>query len=191
MIPDLPNLSVPPMPAPLKEPYDRDKTPLTDYARGGIALLDASKGLNVKNWTCEASENGVYISSAGVSPMRVEVLPGEIIWISMCFDQNMHYNLAYMLEGTGTFLYWYDATRNQYVTDSIGDVNTPILRMDDVRRFTEGDNDIILSYMKGTTLCVRVQRDRFGVEYELARNAGRRIVKCGMNKGLRFQWNCA
>lgn len=191
MIPDLPHLSNPTMPAAFKQPNNRDKSPLIDYARGGVALLDASHGLNVKNWVCEVSGKDVFISAPGVDHTRIEVLPGKIEWISMAFDQNMHYNLAYILENQGAFLYWYDATQNRYVTDSLGNIRTPILRMDDVRKYTDGDNDIILSYIRGRSLCVRVQRDRFGVEYVLANNAGSGLLQCGMNVGLRFQWSCA
>lgn len=171
-------------------PYRQEKSPLLDYARGGVALLDASQGMNVKNWTCEVQEDGVYISSTGVPLMKVETLVGEPSWISMCFDQNMHYNLAYLIEGQGAFWYWYDATQQRYVTISLGNVKTPIARFDDVRMKSAVYTDIVLSYIKGTSLCVRLQRDRYGVEYTLASNAGTRIIQCGMHRKLRFQWIC-
>ena len=190
MIPDLPNLSDPTISAEFLQPYNREKAALLDYARGGINLLDASKGLNVKNWTCELQDGEVYISAPGVASFLVETLIGEPEWISLAFDQNMHYNLAYILPGSGAFLYWYDAEVQGYVTESLGAVQTPIIRMDDVRQYTEGLNDIILSYIRGGSLCVRVQRDRFKIEYVLATNAGTRIIQCGMNRKLRCQWNC-
>ena len=190
MIPDLPNLSTPALQAEFKQPHNRGKSPLVDYARGGVALLDASKGLNVKNWICEANEDGVFISSQGASPTRIETLPGRIEWISMAFDQNMHYNLAYVIRGAGSFLYWYNAAKNQYVTEPLGDVKTPILRMDDVRDEAINDCSMVLSYIKSSILCVRIQNDRFGVEYELANAAGKSIWQCGMNVGMRFQWSC-
>jgi len=190
MIPDLPNLLSPPMAAEFVRPYNRQKAALVDYARGGVALLDASKGLNVKDWQCELQNGEVYISSSGVTPFRVETFVGKPDWISFAFDQNMHYNLAYTLPGGAGFLYWYDAEGQGYVTDSLGAVRTPIIRLDDVRDSAFGDSDIILSYIKGGALCVRVQRDRFKVEYMLASAAGNSIIQCGMNKSLRFQWYC-
>lgn len=190
MIPDLPNLSDPTMACPLKPPNNGAKAALTDYARGGIALLDASRGLNVKNWTCELQDGAVYISSPGNPMFLVETIMGEPNWISMAFDQNMHYNLAYTLpKGGGSFLYWYDAESNRYVTESLGDARTPIIRMDDVRDAAIRDRDIILSYIRQSSLCVRVQRERFKNEYVLATNAGRYIMQCGMNTCMRFQWN--
>lgn len=190
MIPDLPNLSDPAMPADFLRPYNREKAAFVDYARGGVALLDPSRGLNVKDWTCYLQEGGCFISASDVPIFKVETIDSRADWISMAFDQNMHYNLAYKVPNEGAYLYWYDAAQNRYVTDSLGNVFTPILRMDDVRHDATGSNDLVLSYIRGNSLCVRIQRDRFGLEYVLATNAGSRIVQCGMNRKMRFQWNC-
>lgn len=189
MIPDLPNLSNPTLAADFVRPYNRNKVPLVDYARGGVALLDASKGLDVKNWQCELQNGEVYISAAGVPSFLVETILGEPQWISFAFDQNMHYNLTYILADSGAFLYWYDIERGGYVTDSLGRIRTPILRMDDTRRDAFSECELVLSYIKGNALCVRVQRDRFKTEYTLATNSGTTISQCGMNRNFRFQWN--
>lgn len=190
MIPDIPNLSNPVMPDAFCIPYRQEKAPLVDYARGGVALLDASKGLNVKNWTCEANQDGVFISAPGVPLFKAETLPGEITWISLAFDHNMHYNLAYVLAGMGAFWYWYDAMQQRYVTDSLGSISTPVARMDDVRKYANMYNDIVLSYIRGSALCCRVQRDRYRIEYQLATNAGTTIRQCGMQENNRFAWVC-
>lgn len=190
--PDVPlALSDPTVEADFMQPYDKPKSALTDWARGGVALLDANSGLNVKNWFCEAQENGgVYLSSAGAQPFKIETLVGKPTWISFCFDQNMHYNIAYIVN-SHSFFYWYDANQQGYTTTDIGAVNTPFCRLDDVRRHPSFWNDIVLSYIRGAALCARLQRDRFSIEYVLAENAGSRIIQCGMNKKLRFQWHCA
>lgn len=190
MIPELPYLSDPTMVAPLKPPYNRLKLPLSDYARGGVALLDSSNGINVANWYIEVVDGVCLLSKEGESEVAIETLSEDVSWISLAFDQNMHYNLAYSI-GKESYLLWYDAERQSYNTDHIGQVSTPFVRMDDVRDFMEGTNDVILSYIKGGALCVRMQRDRYKVEYVLAANAGTIITKCGMNMGLRFQWNCS
>lgn len=190
MIPDLPNLSSPTMAADFRQPYNREKQPLSDHARGGAALLDASSGLNVKNWFAEVNGGVCFLSTEGVAPFAIESFPSEISWISLAFDQNMHYSLAYTI-GSQSYLYWYDAEAQKYVTDTLGAVASPFVRMDDVRDYVEGMNDIILSYIRGGALCVRMQRDRYKREYVLATRAGNRILQCGMNVKLRFQWNCA
>lgn len=172
-------------------PYNRVKTPLADYARGGVALLDASRGLNVKNWVCEVQNGGVFLSADNVQPFRIETIRGEPTWISFAFDQNMHYNLAYKLEDGEAYHYWYDVDSRQYITMALGKVNTPFLRLDDVRIYPSFHNDILLSYIKERTLYARLQRDRYAVEYKLAEDVGQRISRCGMNMRLRFQWECA
>ena len=153
-------------------------------------MLDASKGLNVKDWRCEVRDDGVFLSSASVPMFRIETIQGQPRWISFAFDQNMHYNLTYVLGNSSAFLYWYDAQLEQYITEALGDVKTPFLRMDDVIDLAFAERELVLSYMRGSSLCVRVQRDRFGVEYTLATGAGSSIQQCGMNKKRRFQWMC-
>ena len=189
MIPDLPNVSDPAMTAELLQPYNRVKVPLKDYARGGMALLDSSRGLNQKNWACEVQNGEVFLSADGVAATSVYDVDPDTSWISLAFDQNMHFNLAYVVGRVG-YLYWYDAASQRYVTTNLGSVVTPFIRLDDVRLYMEGYSDIILSYIVNEALCVRVQRDRFSVEYVLARNAGTKIEQCGMNRVNRFQWNC-
>lgn len=189
MIPDLPNLSSPVISDKFLSPYNRVKSPRIDYARGGVALLDPSRGLDVKNWVCELEEDGsCYLSSQGVSNYKIETFIDEPDWISITFDQNMHYNLTYTVPDSGGFLYWYDAEQNKYATKHLGNVTTPFLRMDDVRKDAYGQNDIILSYLKGKDLCVRIQRERFEQEYVLWHIEGTKIVQCGMNRKMRFQW---
>lgn len=191
MIPDLPNLSNPTIQADFISPHNIVKTPLLDFARGGVALLDASKGLNVKDWWCECRDSGIWVSAFGVPETKVDVIHEKPVWISFAFDQNMHYAVTYVLTGGEAYLYWFDAQRSIYVTDALGVVNRPILRMDDVRRYSEGTNDVILSYTRGGRLCVRIQRDRYRVEYVLAEGLRGYLLQCGMNKKLRFQWVCA
>lgn len=190
MLPDLPNLSDPTVQADFISPYNRVKLPQADYARGGVALLDASKGLNVKDWRCEVQDDGVFLSASGVPSFRIETIAGQPKWISFAFDQNMHYNLAYTLDNSSAFLYWYDADRARYVTDALGTVKTPFLRMDDIIDPAFAERELVLSYIRDGSLCVRVQHDRFGVEYMLATNAGSAISQCGMNRKRRFQWYC-
>lgn len=189
MIPDIPHLSNPTMYAEFMQPYNTTKVPLKDYARGGVALLDGTNGLNVKNWSCEVTDGEVFVTAEGTPKTSVYQLDPAVSWVSLAFDGNMHFNLAYIVDNE-SFLYWYDADSRMYITTSLGNVITPFIRMDDVRLYIETSRDIILSYIRNKALCVRMQRDRFGVEYVLANNAGSRLLQCGMNVGRRFQWKC-
>lgn len=189
MIPDLPRLSDPTISADFISPYNRVKTPLSDWARGGVALLDASKGLNVKDWFCEWQDGFVYLSAHGTQRFVAYEIQGEIEWISFAFDQNMHANFAYTMKGGGSYLYWYDTAATEYVTTNLGFVSTPFLRLDDSRDAAFGECSVILSYIEINALRCRVQNDRYGVEYTLAERAGSAIMQCGMNKKMRFQWH--
>ena len=188
-MPDVPNLSAPPMPADFLAPHNRTKAALVDYARGGVALLDSSQGLNVKTWTCEARGDGVFLSAPAVAEFRIETIPENPLWVSIAFDQNMHYHVAYILEELGAFFYYYDATGERYNVLELGEVITPIIRMDDVRKEALADCELILSYIRENKLCIRLQRDRFGVEYVIADGVGEAILQCGMNIMRRFQWD--
>lgn len=189
MIPDFPNLSVPPVAAQFIAPNHRTKAALVDYARGGVALLDASQGLNVKTWTCEARGDGVFLSAPAVAEFRIETIPENPLWVSLAFDQNMHYHVTYILEELGAFFYYYDAAGELYNVLALGDVKTPIIRMDDVIRPALGDCELVLSYIRENMLCVRLQRDRFAIEYVIAEGVGEAILQCGMNEKRRFQWD--
>lgn len=187
MIPDLPNLSDWTVYGRFVQPYNRLKMPLEDYARGGVQLNDSSQGLDVKNWRIELKNGVCKISAAGSPDFIVTNVPEQATWVSLGFDQNMHHNVAYIFNGTGYF-YWYDAASNSYVTSNFGNIRCPIVRMDDVRDISVSTNDLVLSYIKDGSLCVRIQRDRFGTEYVLARNVGNRLFQAGLNTQLRFQW---
>lgn len=187
MIPDLPNLATVTLPGRFKQPFRFKKEPFCDYARGGVELLDASQGLDVKDWRIDFEDGVATITSEGSPDFVVPDLPINLSWISFAFDQNMHYNVTYTVANK-SYLYWYDAVAQGYVTTELDDVKTPFLRMDDVRNGIEGTNDLILSYLKKGDLYIRLQSDRFGVEYLLEKHAGNKFLQCGMTEQLRFQW---
>lgn len=187
MIPDLPNLAEVPLPAPFIRPYGFLKEPLCDYARGGVALLDASKGLNIKDWRIDMEDGVCTITSEDSPDFIVPDIPIEANWISFAFDQNMHYNVAYSV-GNTSYLYWYDAVAQGYVTSELGEVKTPFLRMDDSRNHLEGLVDLIVSYLKKGGLYIRLQSERFAKEYPIDAHAGNKLLGCGPTLALRFQW---
>lgn len=108
-------------------------------------------------------------------------------WISLAFDQNMRYILAWQMPGGQVFLYWYDSAIEDYaLTSWFG--RTPRLTLDDKRPEASGWSDVILFYIEGTTLKMRVQRDRFTIAYnmgEVGLNA--RLGRVGMAENLRLQ----
>lgn len=187
MIPDFPNLSSVGLPGRFKSPYRFVKEPLCDYARGGVQLLDASQGINVKDWRIDLEDGVCTIRSEGSPDFVVDHVPEQSHWISFVFDQNMHYNVAYSV-GYDSFLYWYDAVTQGYVTTDLGRVKTPFLRMDDSRNNMEGIVDVILTYLRDSALCIRFQNERFQNEYVIDEYGGNKLLQCGPTEELRFQW---
>lgn len=178
-------------------PHDVAKLALQDFARGGAAIGDASAGMNIKTWELECINHGycapseVYISAPDVERFLVPELTGNITSISFCFDQNMFTCFVYTLGYRFSFLYWYNTATRDYETLALGEgLRTPILRMDDIQDDAMSSREVILSYIKGDSLCVRLQRDRYAQEYTLALGGYHFIRRCGMNAARRFQWAC-
>lgn len=184
-------LSTTPVPAAFYSPDDIDSIdPLTDYEMGGVALSDASAGLQDRIWTARADLDGnVYLSA----PENVETLfitlPG-ITELSFTFDQNMRPVLAYMQGGVAR-LRWFNTVPNAYVvTDLPAGSMYPRVALDDkrARQTTQGDNDVILAYMRSGDLYYRQQRDRYEDEYLLKAGVNAKLIRIGMNMLNRLQF---
>lgn len=178
-----------------------------DYADGGIALQDASRGLQYQVWRArlvdsETSSSRVLLSAPNTPEFILYSVP-DMSEISVAFDQNMRPALAYVTP-VGSFLWWYNsAIQGMEVTVINGE--TPRIVMDDTRLVaTNGyqTNDIILAYKRGEKVYTRIQRQRFGEELDptesmpepqrsetrafIAAQGG--IIKIGMNRQLRLQF---
>lgn len=198
MLPDISApLSAPAIAADFLAPHDVLKKALVDYARGGVAIGDPTQGHDVKTWKIESRNDGfckpseVYISAPDIEEFLLPDITGNVTSISFAFDQNMQPAIVYTLGWHNTFLYWWNSATSAYETLSLGaGLRTPILRLDDVKETGDGVSELILSYTKGDCLFVRLQRDRYGVEYLVDAGGYRFIAQCGMSAGRRFQWAC-
>lgn len=161
-----------------------------DFERGGVALNDASQGLNIKNWRARVSGNDVLISEEPYTSESVVITDTGIIDISLAFDQNMRPTLAY-LSGGSVKLYWYDAALPGQTTTTFTGITSPFLALDDKRSVATAiaSNDILLFYINGNQLAYRQQRDRFNTERILRTfpGSGVSIKRAGMGSGLRMQ----
>jgi hypothetical protein len=179
-------------PADFLSPDDLGRpTRLTDFERGGIALNDGSQGLDVQDWRVRVVGDDVLISAFPYTSESVLITEANIRDISLAFDQNMRPTLAYMV-GDAAKLYWYDAALpGQTTTTLAAGVFSPFLAMDDKRAFatSTASNDILLLYLRGSTLYYRQQRERYNTERTLRvfGGPGVSIKRAGMNRGLRFQ----
>lgn len=166
---------------------------LLDYAWGGSALNDASQGLNVQLWTAFYEGGVIKVKTDTILPISIITVP-SVTSLSLAFNQSMQITFAYVSNGL-PYLYWYDTQVAAQVTTPLSpDVVTPKVSLDDNRNSQTGSSDIILAYIKANQLCMRVQRDRYTVEYISPEvlQAGSILKQIGMSSTLanelRFQF---
>lgn len=176
---------------PVKTPRDF----LEDWEQGGIALNDASEGLEVQLWHLQAKYNETtgnvdcILEAPSVVP-TVLFSGADISEVALAFDQNMNPFVAYIQAGTPK-IYWYDP-----IIPGMTHTTLPAgcydLRctLDDHRDFAVGDSDIVLGYINGGNLCVRYQSDRYLIEHVLRSGIGgnARLVSMAMNHQWRLQF---
>lgn len=176
-------------------PDDRMTIPLEDFERGGVAINDASAGIDFADWRCfVVNLADVYLQPAGGAATLIFSSPGIEV-VTFAFDQLMRPHIVYRT-GQVTSLRWFDPTTNGFVTTAFGDLIDPRLSFDDKRSTQFGARgDIIFAYLRavgGTRgLYYRQQRDRFATEYALRTGlpSNTRLREVGMNRGLRMQFN--
>jgi hypothetical protein len=160
---------------------------------GGIALQDASQGLEVQTWYLDVNDSGDFLLRAdSVAQTLLFTRPGTT-WARLSFDQNMFPIISFVQSGQ-PYYYWYDPLipAFQFVPMDVG-VTFPCVTMDDKRalEIRLGTNDVILAYLRGGSLYYRQQRDRYGVEYLLAPAPSYPtpvLWKVGMTVQLRLQF---
>lgn len=158
-----------------------------DYELGGIGISDPSQGLQVQVWKLEYTSNRVMVSAAN-TPRKVLFSSPDVKEISLAFDQNMRPFVAY-IEGDQAKFWWYDTSVGHEVfTDLPAGSTSPKACLDDKRAMETALSDIILAYIRDRGLRYRLQRDRFLVEYTLATDLDARLIRLGMNKKNRVQF---
>lgn len=169
---------------------------ITDVEEGGFGLEDTSQGMQYQTWTATVDSiaaGNIYLSAPNTPPSIQLTVPG-ITQLSLTFDQNMHPFFAYTQNGVAKF-YWFDPTIPGFTTTTLeAGAITPRASLDDKRAFAinGGGTDILLFYVVGNTLLMRMQRDRYGIIYTMATNLqlqflGNSVVQVGMNAINRFQ----
>ena len=183
-----PQLSTAPTVQPFLAPNDIVKGAMNDWSRGGAVLNSAQGDLNVKSWEF-TFDSSTFEFKANGQPVYTHT-DANIIWLSGTFDQNMRPTLAYTETDGSSTLYFYNAQIAAFDKLALGQVTTPFVSMDDIRLPEGGINDVILTYIKNGSICTRIQRDRFTIEYTLVSGLapGSKIRRFGMTQGLRLRW---
>lgn len=180
-------LSAVPVPAAYLRPDDHARVnPLYDYERGGVALNDASQGINGWDWKAWVEEDDILLARAPYDSPTTLITAAGTTWISLAFDQNMRPALAYMQAGVCK-LYWYDTTIPGPTTTTFANCTSPMLCMDDKRQGADPWNDILFVYVRAGSIRYRQQRDRYNTERTLVAVDPGHIVQVGMAQNLRVQ----
>jgi len=158
-----------------------------DYEIGGKALYDPSEGLNYQVWRCRLINDGVVLYDEKNNATTIYT-GADISEISFSFDRNMNIALAFVQGGESKF-YWYDSSLGAMTVTNFGSsVITPRVSHDDKRDTQSASSDVILAYVKNSSLYFRAQRDRYQTEYLLKSGDCKGLIKIGMNSKLRLQF---
>lgn len=163
---------------------------LLDYEYGGIELGNVSQGLQAKLWSCFYENDQIKISN-GLTTQTLIVIE-NVTALSFAFDLNMRPMVAY-LANHHCYLWWYDSQAAAQITTDFGPNFTfPQLALDDKRGVQSANADVIFSYIKDNKAYMRLQRERFLIEHEIAE--AKRLVQIGMMTNQRFgfalyNWN--
>lgn len=185
MLPDH-MLSDPPNPAPFLDAKTNTVEPTTDYETGGIGIQDPSEGLQYQTWTCKTDGTIITIEADNSSPVTVYT-GTNITEVSLAFDSNMNYFVAFVEDGQAKYKWW-DISVNDYTVDSLGasDIN-PRCTLDDKRAFNSAGRDIILCYLSSGNLYYRIQRENYDTERFLSSGYSR-LINIGMNINNQMQF---
>lgn len=168
---------------------------IEDYMDGGVALNDTSQGLNYQIWKAEihhdAGGDEIVLSATAVKPFTIITgTAGKTITeVSLAFNQNMSPVIAFVEDGLAK-LYWYDTLiSDMTITDFAGMYN-PRVALDDIRPTQSAICDVIFAYLKTADkkLYYRQQRDRFQTERKLHDREWDALLRIGMGKHYRFQF---
>lgn len=159
---------------------------LLDYETGGVGIQDPSLGLTYQTWRARYIAGHVVLDAPNVSTPIVVFTGDGVTEISVSFTENMDYVLAYVQNGTA-YLKWPNG--GSYTTTSFGtDMKHPKVSLDEKRPIESNIADVLLAYIRDGNLCVRKQRDNYGVEIILSSVPNHRLIKFGMGTDNRVQF---
>lgn len=175
-------------------PRSKEYRPNESYEKGGVALFDPTQGLMGYVWYAwvelnkDTGDSTIFIKRNDLSDdKKVAFLTDKkISEIDLTFDQNMNPCLAYVADNVPK-LYFYDTKIQDYNTLVFNGIKQPRISLDDKRDFNIAQSNIIFAYMRDKSLYMRLQKDRFTIEYPLKTFECRRILwRIGMGNASRF-----
>lgn len=169
-------------------PDDMAISDTVDFERGGIALNDASQGLDFQDWTVYL-DNADVMCGAVAGAKTLMFSRSNLNALSLAFDQNMRPTIAFR-ESDHIWLWWYDSMLASYTFTDFGVGKDPRVTLDDKRYINIDNSDVVFAYIQGGNLYYRLQRDRYLVAY-LVRSGLEPVVRLrniGMGRNWRLQF---
>lgn len=197
-IPNSPNWSadkegglypIPPFPLPK---VDRELL-IYDVNIGPIGLSNSQGVLNKRYWLVYQDEEGKVIAKGSEgeewdSPNVLFTLEDTINEISISFDQLGRPLVLYTINRTQLFLYWYNTEKGEVEHKNLGTGHNPFARFDVTYNTSAPYSDCMLFYVRDDKIWMRVQRDRFDVEYATpATGRNIQILSSNLNIENKFQ----
>lgn len=162
--------------------------PLVDYERGGVAIGDASLGVDYQGWVSSYDGANIRVGPHDGESTPIIAVPG-VVRTALAFDLLMRTHLGYTV-GTSSFLYWFDSVAGQMATMEFPGVTDICMTLDERRSVYSGQADIVVSYSRARRIYTRIQRERFQTEHLLqdADMGGDKLYRFGMTNINRLAW---
>ncbi|WPJ21796.1 tail fiber protein [Pseudoalteromonas phage vB_Pun_Y3] len=179
-IPNSPNWSIittkADYPGDLEPPEVPFEVKVFGISLGPENLGDSRGRLDSRYWLAYQSENGVFISAAKGeewgSAEREFTEEQTIHSISLTFDQ-LGRPIVFYRTGLNTLkLFWYDPVEGKATLNNLAQGKDPCAGFDAIANTGAPYSDAMLFYVRSGAIYMRVQRDRFEVEYETLVKSG-------------------
>lgn len=149
--------------------------------------------INITNWFYEynLSTGDLNIWKEALPDVKYNIFEGifNITELSFTFDKTMLSVVSYM-KGGDCFLYFFDSSVNAYVTKEIPLAKFPKVALNSIHFSHIQDSNVVLGYVKDRrSLCVRLQSDRYSIEYLVKRfDTTVKLYNIGYADTNRFQY---
>jgi hypothetical protein len=166
---------------------------INEKESGGIALSNPSLGIAGYTWSCQYTAlTGSITLINETTAVSSTILNGifNLATLSFAFDANMRPAIGYtLLDGT-SYLYYYDSLTESYSTLTLPAGSYSLRLTHDDKRYEMvvlNVTDILVFYVRGSTVYYRLQRERYQTEHQIATvTPGTRLRKAGMTTGLQI-----
>lgn len=161
-------------------------------ALGGVELNNSKGKLNSRYWLVTHVGSQVQIRGANGSTWGSSVVlfeePLPIQQISLTFDQLGRPLVFYRIGQDTLKLYWYDPVSQQNIITNFGVGKDPTACFDFPQDTGQPFTDVLLFYVRNDQVFMRIQRDRYAIEYPCPiSKSGIKIKSAGLRKDNRLQ----